>query len=694
MIRSNPKHHCMQGLRQAIFVGCVLFKRPTNGGKVLSLKAPGRPIRRIPLVVVPATEMGDETEVADLYRSPAASMPPQRGAPPMASRLQSPTLQPNFFLGSNDDQLERAQSRAARAAAIRRKSSALHPPPPSSSSDRPRFFSREQIMELYHNCLRLASENKINQKNTWELGLIDHLSEIIRVEAQDDNETNFLKASCTLEAGVKIYSLRVDSVHSEAYKVLGGINRASQEDDNDNFTGCDVIRTEKEGHISKDLDKKVSPLSTLESSYDALNIKKFDVAFIVDPLYHQTSAQFDEGGAKGLLLNNLGVYGGCCIHFDSSEAPEMSITFAAQTENCELVDLSFAKDFIAQMMIHMPAKHDISPTLRDIVNQFDQHNGRPSDVCSVGQRVVLEDVVDNFHIDLESNAFENNGPWSFENDDHTSVIDDTCISTDRNFISHQEDDSDHTFQECDIDEKLGNLADFVPLGLGSSKHNAWAGPDHWKYQKTKGLEQKVSANNLELATKRTKNCKQCDSDINFANSVEDEMPDIFHPPKNPRLISLPVSRVACKIMLPEDCHYKPDNLVRLFICPNLLCLGKKKRKPFDVSRQEDHSFNPIPSWDCESMTNDRSNDNRHAYSDEDDPDTLVCQPRQECEAAVSFRQILQQFPHDSPAASPKKISPHLVFICLLHLANEHCLDIQDRPSLDELDIKIPLSALG
>ena len=40
-----------------------------------------------------------------------------------------------------------------------------------------------------------------------------------------------IQASCTLEAGVKIYSLRVDSVHSEAYKVLGGINRVGQENE-------------------------------------------------------------------------------------------------------------------------------------------------------------------------------------------------------------------------------------------------------------------------------------------------------------------------------------------------------------------------------------------------------------------------------------------------------------------------------
>lgn len=36
---------------------------------------------------------------------------------------------------------------------------------------------------------------KINQKNTWELGLIDHLHEIIKVEEGNDAETNFQKVS-------------------------------------------------------------------------------------------------------------------------------------------------------------------------------------------------------------------------------------------------------------------------------------------------------------------------------------------------------------------------------------------------------------------------------------------------------------------------------------------------------------------
>lgn len=67
------------------------------------------------------------------------------------------------------------------------------------------------------------------------------------------------------------------------------------------------------------------------------------MAFAVDPLYHQTSAQFDEGGAKGLLLNNLGVYGGCQVLFDSQEIPGKLVSSANQHDKSETIDLFFAK---------------------------------------------------------------------------------------------------------------------------------------------------------------------------------------------------------------------------------------------------------------------------------------------------------------------------------------------------------------
>ncbi|KAM1411563.1 hypothetical protein COP1_024244 [Malus domestica] len=161
----------------------------------------------------------------------ADTLIPNPGTPkqklPMAARLPSP-ISP-FFLGFNDDHRDRAQARPALAAVIRRKSVELNLLP--QQGDRDPCLGNAQSLELFQNCIKLDSENKINQKNTWELNLIDHLTDIIKVGEENDAETNFQKASCTLEGGVKIYSMRVDSVHSEAYKVLGGMNRAVQEDE-------------------------------------------------------------------------------------------------------------------------------------------------------------------------------------------------------------------------------------------------------------------------------------------------------------------------------------------------------------------------------------------------------------------------------------------------------------------------------
>lgn len=61
-----------------------------------------------------------------------------------------------FFLGSNDDKLERAQARAARAAAVRRKPAA---PTTATSPKADPLLGKEQILELFQNCIKLASEN-------------------------------------------------------------------------------------------------------------------------------------------------------------------------------------------------------------------------------------------------------------------------------------------------------------------------------------------------------------------------------------------------------------------------------------------------------------------------------------------------------------------------------------------------------
>ena len=81
---------------------------------------------------------------------------------------------------------------------------------------------------------------------------------------------------------------------------------------------------------------------------------------------------------------------------------------------------------------------------------------------------------------------------------------------------------------------------------------------------------RVLASESDLATKKTSSRKHDVCDIEFTKFLDREMLDIFSPPRSPRSIMLPLNRDPCQVMLPEDCHYIPDSLVRLFILPTLL----------------------------------------------------------------------------------------------------------------------------
>jgi len=63
----------------------------------------------------------------------------------------------------------------------------------------------------------------------------------------NNKENDWQKASATIDATAKIYGYRVDSVHSETFKFLGGLNRTEfkENDEENNSEGQDGIGEEK-----------------------------------------------------------------------------------------------------------------------------------------------------------------------------------------------------------------------------------------------------------------------------------------------------------------------------------------------------------------------------------------------------------------------------------------------------------------
>lgn len=174
--------------------------------------------------------------------------------------------------------------------------------------------------ELYTKCVQLVNENRISAKNAFDLPLIEHLVPIIdsfvgggrksnpsgrkstggarlsTSSVQEEEEHRFHEASCTIEASARIYACRVDCVHTDTYRVLGGLNAADLGDDDG-----------KEGEEGKNPAKRrrICGVNTLEKNEASLIQQKIEADEESDPMFRRMAAAFDAGGAKGLLLNQL-----------------------------------------------------------------------------------------------------------------------------------------------------------------------------------------------------------------------------------------------------------------------------------------------------------------------------------------------------------------------------------------------------
>ncbi|KAI8228267.1 Condensin complex subunit 2 [Colletotrichum sp. SAR 10_77] len=185
-------------------------------------------------------------------------------------------------------------------------------------------MKRVPILANFEEWMKMATDNKINANNSWNFALIDYFHDMSLLKEGDG--VNFQKASCTLDGCVKIYTSRVDSVATETGKLLSGLadsNNKKRDRDGEGNEGeeSEEDEVDEDGNVRKKPKRKTqrSSEATLAPSFSSLQLKKFELEFAVDPLFKKTSADFDEGGAKGLLLNHLMVDAQGRIVFDSSD---------------------------------------------------------------------------------------------------------------------------------------------------------------------------------------------------------------------------------------------------------------------------------------------------------------------------------------------------------------------------------------
>lgn len=92
----------------------------------------------------------------------------------------------------------------------------------------------------------------------------------------------------------------------------------------------------------------------------------------------------------------------------------------------------------------------------------------------------------------------------------------------------------------------------------------------WAQRQTSFVDPDVPADGAGSPKPKKAKNKKADLDIDFSNAMNIDYSHIFDPPKNPKSLLLPANRAPCNTKLPEDCHYQPEDLVKLFLLPHVL----------------------------------------------------------------------------------------------------------------------------
>jgi len=330
---------------------------------------------------------------------------------------------------------------------------------------------------------------------------------------------DFQVASCTLDMGIKIWSMRVDSVYSDMFKVLGDLERSendpnqrshstqSDQGSDESFeTGADKGDEERETAAATKTRKAKKVLqntgNTIEKNPDSLNEtrKKQDFALGFDPLLQKAAVSYEETGAKGLLLNRLGASDAGHIAFESSfQDPSQPSRFhVSEKEKKERRSRVNISSFLQSLSSISSSSHpwknlSICPSFES----FRFENSVLSEDSS-SQLMNLDDTMESVPDDAtetDQTADSEDFPLPLLEDTLPDLLpiqkDDIFASQESQFqpdpFGLDEFESAHLTRLISEKTDRDDYSYFDADGPKHLKTSNWAGPQHWKFAPSTSL---------------------------------------------------------------------------------------------------------------------------------------------------------------------------------------------------------------
>lgn len=503
------------------------------------------------------------------------------------------------------------------------------------------FTNRSTMMANFEEWIKMATDNKINSRNSWNFALIDYFHDL-NVLRDSENNINFQKASATLDGCVKIYSSRVDSVTTETGKLLSGLAQKKLSEKQEKANAANGEGTEDQGSDDPDAsegDIQIDPstglpisnnvvaqtrrlnhnrvLETTLVDFETIKMKELDQELNIDPLFKKALVDFDEGGAKSLLLNTLNIDKDARVVFDAamkdskkSEVEETeerdgesesdiedasesavgmdSITKAANTSfnndttsNSIVIEdeiLALGMDFIKFTDI---SNSVISQSMQQLPKVFDDMNKAKNFIDGINSKF------DNFLSEKELEEAVPDLGYEVDNS-NDQMLEEDPIGPIENLSGEEGNHEEADNADEDEDASLADESDADFGGVFEQELMAyfdenltktWRGREHWKVRNFK--KKNVLNRNEDTSTappdqpsgeaavpEESKKKKKGPLEIDFF-ALDDKFEEAIFASKKRANIDLPQkSRTNdSHYLLPDDFHFTTQKITRLFIKP-------------------------------------------------------------------------------------------------------------------------------
>ena len=468
----------------------------------------------------------------------------------------------------NDDAAEKAARRKSRGG--RKSFGGAGLSPHQVASPRRKLELKAQCKEA----VKLATQGKVNRKNAWSMPL----SQMARAQLDDDEDAggvNFQHASLTIDALSTIYGYRIDETHATTQKFQENLTRTGHggggsKDNNADDDGADSD-ADGEGGVGGGGAKKLKvkkASATLAKNPRSLCFKAPELEFDIDPLFHQMSSKFDQGGGAGMLLNNLGVAQGCTIVFDGSVATKDAAPCDAPPQHNVDVDALCASVGLSLGDI---ATLELCPALDEFYAQRDDMRGlasasspAPASPAHSAPEVDASESDDGYASD-GGGDWGGGDDWGENDDDAQAAVTPAAVSP----LGKDAAPANSVLGAMQLVGLSGSSEfDFFDQSKldkiwAGQKYAVWKRPNKPKRRPSDSAEDGAAEGAAEGGKRQRKKAFL----IDFGTALA---PDTFKPAKNQAATQLSTAvlkkyeREASDLRLPVDLHYKPRQLVQLF----------------------------------------------------------------------------------------------------------------------------------